>query len=61
MEFFKKIKNSILGLFGLGKVKTKEVEAKIEEKIESVKATIQTQSEPVKEKAEVVEQVKVEV
>ena len=39
MEFFKKIKNSILGLFGLGKVKTKEVEAKIEEKIESVKAT----------------------
>ena len=45
MEFLKKIKNSILGFLGFGKGKTKvqEVESKIEQKIETVEASIQNQ------------------
>ena len=47
MDFFKKIKNLILGFFVFGKTKVQEVEAKIEEGIEDVESAIKQENNSV--------------
>ena len=47
MEFFKKIRDSIYNFFGLAKSKVKEIESKIDAKIEEVEEVVKNQSEKI--------------